>query len=227
MNETVFEKIEAAASVLKLDFSSEEFANFAEEQALSEGAIDAVQAVFSYLSEKKQQTTIQTLLKMSRLPTKAPKTFENFDFSLLKGKDVERLKALAALTAIYSHRNLAFIGPAGTGKTHLAQAKVCPLWPFCPPTFLPDFCRRLFGVGFLYPSDDGGMELFREFLFNCSCSSAMVSSSFALVSRCSESAFWRLSIVCVRFDMMRVSCSFCSLSFFSSSVIQLTPECFI
>ena len=122
MNETVFEKIEAAASVLKLDFSSEEFANFAEEQALSEGAIDAVQAVFSYLSEKKQQTTIQTLLKMSRLPTKAPKTFENFDFSLLKGKDVERLKALAALTAIYSHRNLAFIGPAGTGKTHLAQA---------------------------------------------------------------------------------------------------------
>ena len=122
MNETVFEKIETAASVLKLDFSSEEFANFAEEQALSEGAIDAVQAVFSYLSEKKQQTTIQTLLKMSRLPTKAPKTFENFDFSLLKGKDVERLKALAALTAIYSHRNLAFIGPAGTGKTHLAQA---------------------------------------------------------------------------------------------------------
>ena len=49
--------------------------------------------------------------------------------------------------------------------------KVCPLWPFCPPTFLPDVCRRLFGAGFLYPSDDGGMELFREFLFNCSCSS--------------------------------------------------------
>ena len=35
MNETVFEKIEAVASVLKLDFSSEEFANFAEDQALS------------------------------------------------------------------------------------------------------------------------------------------------------------------------------------------------
>ena len=59
---------------------------------------------------------------MSRLPTKAPKTFENFDFSLLKGKDVERLRVLPSLNAIYSHRNLAFIGPAGTGKTHLAQA---------------------------------------------------------------------------------------------------------
>lgn len=81
-----------------------------------------IQMLLGYLSEKKQQTTIQTLLKMSRLPTKAPKTFENFDFSLLKGKDVERLKVLSSLNAIYSHRNLAFIGPAGTGKTHLAQA---------------------------------------------------------------------------------------------------------
>ena len=61
-------------------------------------------------------------MKSVVLPTKAPKTFENFDFSLLKGKDVERLKVLASLNAIYSHRNLAFIGPAGTGKTHLAQA---------------------------------------------------------------------------------------------------------
>ena len=122
MNDTAFEKLEAAAAVLKLDFSSEEFASFAEEQELTEAEIDAVQTVFSYLGEKKQRTTVQTLLKMSRLPTKAPKTFETFDFSLLRGRDVERLKALPSLAAIYSHRNLAFIGPAGTGKTHLAQA---------------------------------------------------------------------------------------------------------
>ena len=122
MNETIFEQVEAFASVLKLDLSAEEFAQFAEDQELSEAGMEAVRAVFSYLSEKKQQTTIQTLLKMSRLPTKAPKTFENFDFSLLKGKDVERLRVLPSLNAIYSHRNLAFIGPAGTGKTHLAQA---------------------------------------------------------------------------------------------------------
>ena len=122
MNDTAFEKLEAAAAVLKLDFSSEEFASFAEEQELTEAEIDAVQTVFSYLGEKKQRTTVQTLLKMSRLPTKAPKIFETFDFSLLRGRDVERLKALPSLAAIYSHRNLAFIGPAGTGKTHLAQA---------------------------------------------------------------------------------------------------------
>jgi DNA replication protein DnaC len=122
MNETAFETIASAASVLKLDFSSEEFAGYAEDRGFSEEAIEAVKSVFSYLKEKKQQTTVMTLLKLSRLPTKEPKTFENFDFSLLKGKDVERLKALPSLSAIYSHRNLAFIGPAGTGKTHLAQA---------------------------------------------------------------------------------------------------------
>lgn len=122
MNETAFETIAQATAVLKLDFSSEEFAGFAEDHALSEEAIEVVRSVFSYLREKKQQTTVLTLLKMSRLPTKEPKTFDNFDFSLLKGKDVDRLKALPLLAAIYSHRNLAFIGPAGTGKTHLAQA---------------------------------------------------------------------------------------------------------
>ena len=111
MKETIFEQVASAASVLKLDLSAEEFALFAEDREFSEAGMEAVQMLLGYLSEKKQQTTIQTLLKMSRLPTKAPKTFENFDFSLLKGKDVERLKVLSSLNAIYSHRNLAFIGP--------------------------------------------------------------------------------------------------------------------
>ena len=84
MTQTVFEKMKTAISVLKLDFTTEEFATFADDQELSEEAIEAVQTVFSYISEKKQQTTVQTLLKLSRLPKKAPKTFENFDFSLLK-----------------------------------------------------------------------------------------------------------------------------------------------
>ena len=128
MKETIFEQVAAAASALKLDLSAEEFALFAEDQELSEAGMEAVQELLSYLSEKKQQTMIQTLLKMSRIPTKAPKTFENFDFSLLKGKDVERLKVLASLNAIYSHRHLAFIGPAGTGKTHLAQAFGYACW---------------------------------------------------------------------------------------------------
>ena len=109
MTQTVFEKMKTAISVLKLDFTTEEFATFADDQELSEEAIEAVQTVFSYISEKKQQTTVQTLLKLSRLPKKAPKTFENFDFSLLKSRDLDRIRALPSLGAVYSHRNLALL----------------------------------------------------------------------------------------------------------------------
>ena len=78
--------------------------------------------VLEHLRQKKVDTTIQTLLKMSRLPPKNPKTFENFDFSVIIGRDIKRLQSLPSLSAIYSNRNLVFIGPPGTGKTHLAQA---------------------------------------------------------------------------------------------------------
>lgn len=50
MTQTVFEKMKTAISVLKLDFTTEEFATFADDQELSEEAIEAVQTVFSYSS---------------------------------------------------------------------------------------------------------------------------------------------------------------------------------
>lgn len=46
MTQTVFEKMKTAISVLKLDFTTEEFATFADDQELSEEAIEAVQTVF-------------------------------------------------------------------------------------------------------------------------------------------------------------------------------------
>lgn len=122
MTESAFEAVEQSSKILRLDLTSDEFAAFAESHDFSEEAVSAVAQVMSYLGEKKIQTTIRTILKMSRLPLKAPKTFENFDFNLIKGRDVDRLRALPSLSALYAHRNLAFIGPAGTGKTHLAQA---------------------------------------------------------------------------------------------------------
>lgn len=59
---------------------------------------------------------------MRRLPLKNPKTFDNVNFSLIKGRDANKLKTLLSLSAIYARRNLAFIGSAETGKAHLAQA---------------------------------------------------------------------------------------------------------
>ena len=96
MNESAFEAVENYSKILKLDFGSAGFARLAQELDFSSEAVNAVAEVFRRLSERKTETTINTILKMSRLPLKDPKTFENFDFSLIKGRDVERLKSLPA-----------------------------------------------------------------------------------------------------------------------------------
>ena len=109
-------------SVLGFDLTPLEFSRLSEELMLMPDQIEAVEKVFGYLRDKKVERTIDMYLRTSRLPSKAPKTFDNFDFSAIKGKHVDRLEALPSLNAIHAHKNLAFIGPPGTGKTHLAQA---------------------------------------------------------------------------------------------------------
>jgi len=122
MSDFSFNEFESVVNVLGLDLSAVEFSNLAIELNLGPDQLNAVEKVFEYLRDKKIQNTIDLYLRTSRLPLKVPKTFDNFDFSVIKGKHVDRLRALPTLTAIHAHRNLAFIGPPGTGKTHLAQA---------------------------------------------------------------------------------------------------------
>ena len=82
----------------------------------------AVAATFSYLAEKRRLASIETLLRLCRLPRREPKTFEGFDFSRIQGRDAAALGKLPSLADLYAHRNVAFVGPGGIGKTHLAQA---------------------------------------------------------------------------------------------------------
>ena len=122
MNKAIYETIEESCNVLQLPFSSREFAELAEDNDMSEEAANAVALILEHIRQKKVANTIMALLRFSRLSLKNPKTFQNFDFSVLRGKNVEQIRNLQTLSAIYAHKNLAFIGPAGTGKTHLAKA---------------------------------------------------------------------------------------------------------
>lgn len=122
MNDTVYEQINAYAESLKLDIRGEELATLASAHHYTTDQLQAIAEVFDYLSSKKHDTIISTLLRMSRLPLKEPKTFDGYDFSRLHGNDVEALKSLPALADVNAGRNIAFVGPAGVGKTHLAQA---------------------------------------------------------------------------------------------------------
>ena len=122
MNESFYEQIQNSAEFLNLDISSQEMAQLSMLHSMNEDAVRAVAEVFAYLKDKRSTSIITTLLRLSRLPLKEPKTFDSFDFSQLHGKNVEALKLLPSLSAVYAHKNLAFIGPQGVGKTHLAMA---------------------------------------------------------------------------------------------------------
>ena len=122
MTESVFEQISLSAKALKIDLPFEEVAALVQKENMSEQSITDISAVFRYLEQKHRDAVIDGCLKFSRLPRKEPKTFENFDFSRIRGKDVEALRNISTLSALYARKNLAFIGPQGVGKTHLAMA---------------------------------------------------------------------------------------------------------
>ena len=123
MTDSLFEAVaHATRELTKYGFSTQEFAMLVQQHNMTDAEALAVAKVFDYLLEKRERSTVDFLLRTSHLPLKVPKTFDNFDFSRVTGKNVDKLRSLPTLSALYAHKNLAFIGRPGTGKTHLAKA---------------------------------------------------------------------------------------------------------
>ncbi len=122
MSDSVYIQIQESAEFLRLDLTAQEMATLSVNQNLGEDGLRAVAAVLCHLQDKKNEQIISTLLRMSRLPLREPKTFANFNFGMLHGKQSDALRDLPTLSALYAHKNIALIGPPGVGKTHLAMA---------------------------------------------------------------------------------------------------------
>lgn len=118
----IFQKIQRYSQRLKLDLTACEAAKFVQENSISEDGVDTIARLLDFLCCRKDSTTLNFLLKTSRMPQKNPRTFDNFDFGRLKGPAIKTLQDLRDLRFLYSHQNLIFIGPTGIGKTHLALA---------------------------------------------------------------------------------------------------------
>jgi len=69
----------------------------------------------------RDQTLIERRVKAAQLPHR-DKTLENFDFSYQVSVKKQVLLHLASLKFIEEKQNVIFLGPPGTGKTHLAAA---------------------------------------------------------------------------------------------------------
>ena len=90
---------------------------------LEQGEIGALEAIDVLLAEEltlRENSRIKTALRMGRLAT--IKTLAGFDFSFQPSLDRDRILTLAQLGFITRGEVVHFLGPPGTGKSHLATA---------------------------------------------------------------------------------------------------------
>ncbi|GCE16691.1 IS21-like element helper ATPase IstB [Dictyobacter kobayashii] len=76
-------------------------------------------ALGAELDGREQKATARRL-KAARIPSK--KTVEGFDFSFQPSLSERRIRELADLSFVRTCTNVIFLGPPGTGKTHLSLA---------------------------------------------------------------------------------------------------------
>jgi len=84
------------------------------------GALDAIDALPAEEHATRETRRIGVSLKTSRLTP--PKTLESFDFTFQPSLDRGRIMALAQLDFVARAEVVHFLGPPGTGKSHLATA---------------------------------------------------------------------------------------------------------
>ena len=90
---------------------------------LERGEASALELIDTLLAEEltvRENRRIKTALRMARLAT--IKTLPGFDFSFQPSLDRERVLALAELQFVDRREVVHFLGPPGTGKSHLALA---------------------------------------------------------------------------------------------------------
>ena len=92
-------------------------------QRIEKGEISALEAIDTLLAEEltiRESRRIVVAMATARLTP--PKTLEGFDFSFQPSLDRGRIMALAQLDFVKRAEVVHFLGPPGTGKSHLATA---------------------------------------------------------------------------------------------------------
>lgn len=115
------ERLAALCAELRLAGVAESFA------ALATAAVEREQSFLDFLEaalvaerDSRRARSAATLVRMAGFP--ATKTLEDYDFGFATTAPRRQIEQLASLNFVARQENVVFLGPSGTGKTHLAIA---------------------------------------------------------------------------------------------------------
>jgi DNA replication protein DnaC len=116
------EQVDALCTELALTAVASHYATLADEAAKKKRSfIDFLESVLATeeasLREERRRETLRRLAAFPSI-----KTLEQFDFEAAPGAPKARIQELAGLAFIERRENVIFLGPSGTGKSHLATA---------------------------------------------------------------------------------------------------------
>ena len=89
-------------------------------EAESWSAVDVIEHALSTEVASRDASSVRLRLREARFPDVL--TIDTFDFALALGVDKAQVLSLARGTFVDEKQNVVFVGPVGTGKTHLATA---------------------------------------------------------------------------------------------------------
>lgn len=115
------EKVDLLCAELSLAAVAENYVNLADEAAKKKQSfIEYLEHVLRAEATLRGERRRQMLNRLASFPT--VKTLEAFDFEAVPSVPKARLQELAGLAFVERRENVIFLGPSGTGKSHLAIA---------------------------------------------------------------------------------------------------------
>jgi len=115
------EKVDALCGELSLTAVASHYATLADEAAKKKRSfVDFLEMVLAEEASLRDERRREVLMRMAAFPS--VKTLEQFDFEAAPGVPKARIQELAGLAFIERRENVIFLGPSGTGKSHLATA---------------------------------------------------------------------------------------------------------
>ena len=121
MSELVTNRIHASATKLGLPHLAktlQELTSRADTESM--GYLEFLDLVLEEELAVRDERRFRTGLRLSKLPHH--KTLDDYDFSFQPDLDPRKVRDLATLAFVQAKANVAFLGPPGVGKTHIAVA---------------------------------------------------------------------------------------------------------